>query len=193
MKLFIETDRLVMREMIEEDAKELFELDSDPKVHKYLGNKPVKNLEQSIEILKNVLQQYKDFGIGRWAVIDKKTNDFIGWSGLKFEKMLVKDKRDYYDLGYRFKRKYWGKGIASETAIESLKYGFKTMNLKEICAAAQVENIASNKILKKVGMKYIEQFDFEGAKCNWYKIEKSDWLNQQTIDNSQDTSNTKID
>jgi len=94
---------------------------------------------------------------------------------LKYEKELRKD-LNYYDLGYRLKRKYWGKGIATETALESLKYGFTVLNLKEICAAADVENIASNLILQKIGLKFIENFEFDGAKCNWYKIEKTDWL-----------------
>ena len=176
MEIFVETQRLILREIVEGDLIDLYELDSDPEVHKYLGNKPVQNIEQSKEIIKHIRQQYEENGIGRWAIIDKLTNEFIGWSGLKYETMLINKQNGYYDLGYRLKRKYWGKGIATETALESLKYGFTVLNLKEICAAAHVENIASNQILRKIGLKFIENFEFDGANCNWYKIEKTDWL-----------------
>ena len=173
-KIYVETDRLILREILEDDFKAFFELDSDPEVHRYLGNNPVQSIEQSIEMIKLVRQQYEKNGIGRWAIIDKKTKDFIGWTGLKYEQNLRKD-INYYDLGYRLKRKYWGQGIATETAIESLKYGFTKLDLKEICAAAHVDHIASNNILQKVGLKFIETFEYEGDTCNWYKIEKTNW------------------
>jgi RimJ/RimL family protein N-acetyltransferase len=178
MKIFSETQRLILREIVEADLIGLYELDSDPEVHRYLGKNPVQNIDQSKEIIKYIRQQYEENGIGRWAIIDKETKEFIGWSGLKYEKSLRKN-FNYYDLGYRLKRKFWGKGIATETAIESLKYGFTVLNLKEICAAAQIENISSNKILQKIGLKFIETFVFDGIKCNWYKIEKSDWQEEK--------------
>ena len=125
-----------------------------------------------IDFIRN---QYVVNGIGRWAIIDKKTNDFIGWTGLKFEQGL-RENFSYYDLGYRLRKKYWGKGIATESAIQSLKYGFENLDLKEIGAAADVDHLVSNKILKKIGLKFIETFEFEGSTCNWYNLKKSDWL-----------------
>jgi ribosomal-protein-alanine N-acetyltransferase len=113
--------------------------------------------------------------MGRWAIIDKKTEDFIGWTGLKYEKALRKE-FNYYDLGYRLRKKYWGHGIATETAIASLKYGFEKLNLKAIGAAAEVNHIASNKILKKIGLKFIETFDYYGVTHNWYTLSKTDWV-----------------
>ena len=62
-------------------------------------------------IIEEIRKQYKENGIGRWAVIDKKTNDFIGWAGLKYEQKLG-DNFKYYDLGYRLKKKYWGKTLS---------------------------------------------------------------------------------
>ncbi len=174
MKIFIETQRLLLREIVEDDAQDFFELDSNPEVHKYLGNKPVTHIEESENMIKDIRKQYEDNGIGRWAIIEKETNHFIGWSGLKYETM-IRTEFNYYDLGYRLKKKYWGKGIATETAMASLKYGFKELNLPEICAAAEIEHIASNRILQKIGMKFIEVFKYDGSLINWYKIKKSDW------------------
>jgi len=175
MKIHIETERLILRDLEESDAKGIFALDSDPAVHEYLGKKPIKTLKEAEEIIAIVRKQYLTNGIGRWAIIDKNTKDFIGWTGLKYEQNLRKN-FSYYDLGYRLRKKYWGKGIASETAFVSLKYGFLTLKLNEICAAVHINNLASNSILQKIGLKFIETFDFDGLTHNWYKIKKEDWL-----------------
>ena len=171
----IETKRLLLREFEEKDVEGIFKLDSDPAVHEFLGNKPIKTRAEAEEIVKYITNQYKHHGIGRWAIIDKETQDFIGWSGLKYEQ-VVREEFNYYDLGYRLRKEYWGKGIATETAIASLKYGFEKLNLKEIGAAANIHHTASNKILKKVGFQFIETFEFDKDAHNWYKIKKSDWL-----------------
>ena len=179
MKVHIETARLIIRDLEEYDAQGMFELDSDPDVHEYLGKKPIKTIEEAKKVIDFIRHQYIENGIGRWAIIDKKTEAFIGWTGLKYEQELRKD-FSYYDLGYRLRKKYWGHGIATETAIESLKYGFEKLDLKEIGAAADINHLASNKILKKIGLKFIETFDFGGITHNWYNIRKSQWMEIKT-------------
>ncbi len=175
MKIHLETERLYMRDIEESDLEDLFELDSDPEVHKYLGNNPVKDRAKTQKIIKDIHQQYKDNGIGRWAVITKDNNEFTGWSALKYETYPINNKNGYYDIGYRFKKKYWGLGYATETASAAINYGFSVLKLDQICGAAQIENIGSNKVLKKIGLKFIEQFYYEDTKCNWYEINRKDW------------------
>lgn len=176
MKIFAETERLILREILQSDLDGMFELDSDPEVHKYLGNKTVSDKNQITEVINFIRQQYIDNGIGRWAVIDKRTDAFIGWSGLKFVTELTNGHKNYYDLGYRLIRKYWGKGIATETALLSLDYAFNELKIDEVYAAASCENLASNKILQKIGMSFIETFNYEDIKCNWYKIERKNYV-----------------
>lgn len=84
MKKSIETERLLLRELTISDADAMFELDSNPNVHVFVGKKPVQNIDESILQIENILQQYKDFKTGRWAVVLKETNEFLGWSGIKF-------------------------------------------------------------------------------------------------------------
>jgi RimJ/RimL family protein N-acetyltransferase len=179
MKIFVETERLILRELLPSDLEGMFELDSDPEVHKYLGNKIVTDKNQIAEIINVVRKQYIDNGIGRWAVIEKSTNNFIGWTGLKFVTELTNGRKNYYDLGYRLRRKYWGQGIATETTIASLDYAFNKLKVNEVYAAASCENIASNKILQKVGLSLIETFYYEDIKCNWYKIDKNNYKNKK--------------
>ncbi len=170
MKIFVETPRLILREILPDDVDGFFELDSDPEVHKYLGNKPVSDKSELIKVINFVRQQYEENGIGRWAIIDKASNSFIGWAGLKFVQELTNNHINYHDLGYRLIRKYWGKGYATEAALASLNYGFEVMQLQDIFAAAHIHNQASNSILKKVGFNFLETFIDEDEVNNWYKI-----------------------
>ncbi|WP_293789385.1 GNAT family N-acetyltransferase [uncultured Pedobacter sp.] len=173
MKVFAETDRLILRELIPEDAEGMFEMDSDPEVQRYLGNKPVKSITQSLANIEFIRKQYIDNGIGRWAVIEKATGDFVGWSGLKLITETTNNHINYYDLGYRFSKRFWGKGYATETAKAARDYGFNELNLNEIIGIADINNLGSIHVLEKVGLKRISIFDHGGAKHYWMKIRKS--------------------
>jgi RimJ/RimL family protein N-acetyltransferase len=173
--MIIETQRLILREMQANDDKAMFELDSDPEVHKFLGNNPYTTIEQSREIIASVQRQYVTNGIGRWVVIEKSTNSFVGWSGLKFLTEPVNNRYNIYDVGYRLLKKYWGKGYATESALAAIDYGFNNLKLEEIFAAANINNTQSINALHKCGLKFIEHFDHNGIACNWYKITKNDW------------------
>jgi len=175
MRIFVETKRLIMREISEQDSLDYFKLDSDPEVHTYLGSKPIKTIVEAEKIISYIQKQYIENGIGRWAVIEKESGDFIGWSGFKLMTSIVNNRTQYYDLGYRFIKQYWGKGYATETAVASLDYGFTQLNQKEICAMADINNIASNRILQKIGMKKINRFDYENTPFNFYSITEEDW------------------
>ncbi|NNE31945.1 MAG: GNAT family N-acetyltransferase [Winogradskyella sp.] len=165
----IETERLILRPVKETDIDDFFELDSNPNVYVYLGRKPVTTIKQSEEMVAGILQQYKEFGIGRLAIVKKDTNDFIGWSGLKYEQNLRAD-FNYYDIGYRLKEQFWGNGYATEAALASIDYGFNGLDLKEICAAAEIEHKVSNAILNKIGMQKTETFIYNNKLLNWYTI-----------------------
>ena len=167
MQVKLETERLLLRPVNLDDTPGFFTLDSDPEVHRYLGNQPVSTIEQSAAMIQGILDQYEQNGIGRLAIIEKKSGNFVGWSGLKYEEAI----RDYgyYDLGYRLIRSFWGQGYATEAAIASLKWGYEEQGYADIYAAADVANIASNRILSKLGT-HQETFQFEGIDCQWYRM-----------------------
>lgn len=175
MKIITETERLVIREIIPADAPGFFEMDSNPKVHTYLGNNPVKNIEESRQVIKGAIQRYEDDGISRWTMIEKATGDFVGWTGLLLMKEKINDHIDYYDLGYRLVEKHWGKGYATESAIASLKYGFEIMNLENIYAVAAVGNTASIHVLEKAGLKRGKIVEAWGHDHYWFQINQDAW------------------
>lgn len=171
----IETERLILRELRLTDLERLFRLDSDPKVHKYLGNKPVKTLAESEKMLASIIQQYDERGIGRWAAIEKSTGDFIGWSGLRLNtEYVMNGYASFYDVGYRLLPEYWGKGYATESGKAAITYAFNTLKLPEVYGITELGNQASHKALLKIGLTYIEDFYFEEEKMNlrWYNIKK---------------------
>ena len=174
MNLILETDRLILRELKLSDAEAFFAMDSNPNVHIYLWNKPSQKIEETIEIIEYVRQQYIDNGIGRFAMISKETNEFIGWAGIKFVTEPENGNVNFYDFGYRLNEKFWGNGYATEASYAWLDYGFSTMKIKTMNAYAQIDNGASNRILQKIGMQLIEDYkDKDGVSWNWYKLENN--------------------
>ncbi|MBA6156129.1 GNAT family N-acetyltransferase [Tenacibaculum sp. S7007] len=180
MKFYLETERLILREIFESDIDGMFELDSNEEVHEYLGKNPIKTKEQALINIQFIRTQYEEFGIGRFACIEKSSGNFIGWSGLKFntgEKEKLNEHQDFIDIGYRFIPKYWGKGYGHESAVACLEYGFNQMNYDTIYGAADIDNIGSNKILSKIGLQFVNEFTYKEVKVNWYELNKSDYGN----------------
>jgi len=179
MDIHIETERLLIRELQSSDDQGMFELDSDAEVMRYIGRKPVESIEESREVIAFVRQQYEANGIGRWAVIEKETGDFLGWVGFKLIQELTNNHINFYDFGYRFVRRSWGRGFATEASIASLHFGKKELKLPDIYAMTDVNNGASRHILEKLGFQLLETFRFErnpgwrtddDLEATWYKL-----------------------
>lgn len=169
MSKYIETKRLILRELFPSDEAKMFELDSNPEVHRYVGKNPVTDIEQSRMAIAAIRQQYADNGTGRWAVILKETNEFIGWAGLKLESN-VNGHAQFYDLGYRLIQEHWGKGYATEAARAFLDYGFNRLKLYTINAWADAGNLGSRNVLEKIGFQYVNAFQHDGEDEVWYEI-----------------------
>lgn len=169
MDIVFETERLFFRELLPSDDLNIFELDSNPEVHRFLGNKPITTIEQSRDYIVNVRGQYERNGIGRQAAILKDTGEFIGWAGLKLEHN-VNGHDQFYDIGYRFIQKYWHHGYASEAARFFADYGFNVLKLPKINASAIAAHTASRRVLEKTGLHYVENFDYDGEEAVWYEM-----------------------
>lgn len=166
-RIILATERLILRKITLDDLEDFYALDSNAAVHRYLGNNPVTSREQCEGYIQNILEQYEQNGIGRFAMIDKTNGNLIGWAGLKYETGIRP--YAYYDIGYRLKECYWGQGYATEAAQATLAYGFDELRYDKICGAAHVDNVGSNKILQKIGLTFTESFEFDGEMHNWYE------------------------
>lgn len=172
MEAIIETERLYLREILPEDVAGMFEMDSDPEVHRFLGRSPVRNLAASAAHIENIRQQYVDFGIARQAIIEKSSGDFVGWGGLKFITEQMNGFQNFHDLGYRFIKRYWGKGYAQESSSAVIRYAFDQLKLPVIYAIADLEHKASRNVLEKCGFSFVNSFEYDGDPHAWYTLQK---------------------
>jgi [ribosomal protein S5]-alanine N-acetyltransferase len=177
MNLNIETPRLILRPLEQSDAEELFELNKNPNVHKYLWQKPEVAIDESIKVIEYVLKQYQENNIGRFATILKKTGEFIGWTGIKFVNDHVENgNTNFYDYRYRLNEKFWNKGYATEATKAWFDYGFNQTNIETMHAYTHSQNGASNKVLEKCGMQFVENYpDKDKVIWNWWKLHKSQY------------------
>jgi len=162
----LETERLYLREMTIKDAANAYLLNLDPDVLKYTGDDAFENIESARGFLENY-DHYKKYDFGRWAVIHKSTNTFLGWCGLKYTPELHE-----YDIGFRFFKKHWNKGYATESAKACINLGFEKYDITEIVGRAMSENIGSIKVLEKIGLTFLKPFDFDGERGLIYSIKR---------------------
>jgi RimJ/RimL family protein N-acetyltransferase len=157
---------LQLREFDISDAKALYQLNADPEVMRFTGDKPFSSIAEAETFIQNY-DVYLKSGFGRWAVIAKQSGRLIGWCGLKH------NEKDMVDIGFRFFREEWGKGYATEAAKATLSYGFTELGLSQIIGRAARENKASLRVLEKLGMTYWKEDTCKGiANSLYYKIEK---------------------
>ncbi len=156
MKTVLETERLLLREYIEDDADAFFRLNSDPEVLRYVPDKALVDVDQARQILvDHPIADYRKHGFGRGACILKSAGENIGFAGLKYLEELGE-----VDLAYRLMRAYWGRGLATEAAIASVQFG--QLGLKRIVGLVMPENVASIRVLEKAALRYAETVAFWG-------------------------------
>ena len=140
MKKILETPRLILREYTPEDAENLLQLNSDAELLRFVNKKPTESLDEALAQIAIFQQQYAEKGYGRWAVILKTTGEHVGYCGLKYRNAEADPRRDFTDIGYRFERKHWKSGFATEAARACLEFGFEHLDLQRLVGCAPVEN-----------------------------------------------------
>ena len=155
--LLIETPRLWLREMTIDDAVHFFALNADPEVIRYTGDLPFESVDAARDFLA-AYDTYRKYGFGRWAVIRKEDDVFLGWCGLKFDPVTGET-----DIGFRFFRDHWGRGYATESALASLQWGLVHLATPEFIGRAMKANTASVRVLEKIGMRFRNDALFHGG------------------------------
>ena len=151
--VIFETERLIVRQYdFDIDADNFFLLNGDEEVVRYI--RTAKTREECDVFLKQVIADYKMNPLmGRWAAIDKSNAVFVG----SFAFIPVEGTKDS-QLGYAFLKEHWGKGYATELMREGIKYVFGNTDLKEVYGITEAANIASQKVLLKVGFTLKENY-----------------------------------
>jgi RimJ/RimL family protein N-acetyltransferase len=149
MKIFLESERLFLREITPGDTGLLFQIHSDPEVMKFI-RPPETTLAATEATLKKIFRtnQYEQ-GLGLWICHEKAGGAFIGWFVLKHL-----DATADVEIGYRLMKKYWGRGYATEMTKKLIGHGFETLGLNRIVGATHPENAASQHVLEKAGLTF---------------------------------------
>ena len=167
----IESERLIFRKFTLDDLPMLIEQRSDPEVNKFLGGTKLQNPEALAKRIRFYISCYDTHGFGSCAMIWKPTGEMIGSAGLQ-----PLDGSDDIEVGYSMIREYWGKGIGTEAARAWLEHGFRDHGLDRIVAIAVPENLASRRIMEKLGMRYEKTEMHYGSECVFYAISKDEFL-----------------
>lgn len=143
----LETDRLILRELKNEDAEGIFACFSNEDVTRFYGQEMLKGIEEAEKFIELFSKNYHEKRGMRWGIERKGVQGIIGTIG--FNAWLPKHKRA--EIGYEIHPQYWRQGYTSEAVSEVLAYGFGAMELTRIGAVVFIENEASNKLLQKLG------------------------------------------
>lgn len=167
--VLLETARLRLRRFTPDDADLLFELDSDPEVVRFTGPGHATVQEYRDKIAGQIRGYYAAHPArGFWAAEAKATDEFLGWFVLRpgpdyrFAKEAGWTHPGQVEVGYRLRRSAWGKGVATEGAAALVELALADPEVTEIVAAALVTNLASCRVLGKVGLRRAAEFPIPG-------------------------------
>jgi RimJ/RimL family protein N-acetyltransferase len=170
----IETARLYLRQFTPDDLDELFRIYSDAEIMKYLRG--VKTREETESAIHTMLKLWEENNFGMWALVHKIDRKMIGRCGLAFL-----DRTPEVELGYTLDKVYWNQGLATEASFASLNYGFETLKLDRIVAIARPENIASQRVIQKVGMKYEKNDHYYETDVVYYSISRETYQSKVVL------------
>lgn len=131
------------------DSQGLFSLLTNQDVLRYFSTPKLESIEEAQSLIQDYLEGVKKGNSLRWAIADKETDEFIGMMG--FRKFQWENYRG--EVGYGLFPEYWGKGLIKEALGLAIQFAFSELNLHSIEAQVDPNNIASAKVLEKLGFK----------------------------------------
>lgn len=164
-----ETERLILRPMSREDKNFVFELYNRPKFIQHIGNRNVNTIEDAENyILNRFAPQIERLGYGNYLLVTKEGNEKVGAVGI-FEREGL----DIVDIGYSLLEEFEGKGYAFEAAQKVKSIGMDEFGLTKISAIISKDNISSQKLIEKLGLRFKKQVILPGEteELNYYETE----------------------
>ena len=146
----LETERTILREIVESDAEFILDLLNQASFIKYIGDRNVRTVDEARNYIESrFTESYKKFGFGMWAVVLKETNALAGICGF-----VKRDSLPEADIGFAFLPQFERKGYAFESASAAMRYGADVLKLPCVLAITSKDNASSQKLLERVGLKF---------------------------------------
>jgi len=162
------TARLTMRAWSLDDAHALCRILAEKDVLRYFPDPNPPDHPRVERFISAQLRHWDDHGYGWWALEPRVERELIGWCGLQY----LPD-TDETEVAFLLSRRYWGRGLASEAARESLRFGFGERGLERIVAIVHPENVASQRVIEKLGMSFVDKSEYFGMEVYRYALESS--------------------
>jgi RimJ/RimL family protein N-acetyltransferase len=168
----LETARLLLRLWREDDLDAYARICADPEVTRYVIG-PLSRQESEEQVWRFV-RHWEERGFGLWAVEHRASGGFIGFIGLlhQHDWPIGEHKTE---VGWRLDRAYWGRGLATEGARASVRYGFEELGLERIISIINPQNLASRRVAEKAGLTLHGEVRFRGYDAVWYAIDRREW------------------
>jgi ribosomal-protein-alanine N-acetyltransferase len=168
----ITTSRLELRPFCDDDAAPLQRILAEVDFLRYFPNPVAPPLERVEKHIEAQLQHWQEHEYGRWAVERKDARGLIGWNGLQY----LPD-TDEIEIGYILAKPFWNQGLTTEAAIEGLRFAFEVLKLEKIVAIVHPENLASQRVTEKLGMRFTKQAEYFGMQAFRYAIDHAEFEN----------------
>lgn len=165
------SERLLLQPFAPADLETLHALWSAPLVRKFLWDDIIIPVEAAQEVISTSQQLFEHKGFGFWNVLSTKGKKHLGFCGLRF----IEDTPDI-EILYGLWPENWGKGYATEAATMVLRFGFEERKLERILAGADSPNIASFRVVERLGMKFFEQTRRNNLEVIYYALTREQWL-----------------
>lgn len=153
-RIITETERLIIREMVQSDLGALCKILCDEEVMR-AAYESAFSVEEAQNWMNRHFKRYEEYGFGLWAVVLKETNEMIGQCGLTMQSWREKE---ILEIGYLFQKAYWHKGYATEAAIACKEYAFSALNASSVYSIIKDTHIASQNVAVRNGMKIVDKF-----------------------------------
>lgn len=164
----LETERLSLVPLAMKHIDNLADLDSDPEVMHFITDGVPRDRKHQEEAVPRVIKYMEENpGLGLWVAFLRDTDEFMGWYILKH---LPDDGE--VEVGFRLKKKFWGNGYSTEAGKKLIQHGFETVGLKRIAAIVRPDNLASQAVIKKIGLKEEGTGTFYGIHCLYFGLDK---------------------
>jgi ribosomal-protein-alanine N-acetyltransferase len=166
----IRTGRLLLRPLMREDLEAIHRIWTDPEVRRYLWDGERIPKEKAEAVLAGSIESFESRGFGIWGVVYDESEELVGFCGFR-----SLDDTPEIELLYGISTPQWGMGLATEAARAAIRFGFEEVGFDRILGIANTENVASRRVLGKIGMRFEKSASHEGRDETHYAIRREEF------------------
>lgn len=156
--VYLETDRVRLRQYLPQDFQRMIELNSDPEVMTYLGGVVANTFEETKTGVERIIQYQKQFDFKLGVFTAELNGEYMGWFLLRPDRRTLENTKEL-EVGYRLKKQFWGQGYATEVTVALVQKAFEELEAEIVFGLISPANKASQRVLEKAGLRFVREYD----------------------------------